>query len=154
MRAHLRLELLPVEAVQSVESNHVNLVDQVSIVMVAHRAAEDVHLGARGEKNGTAQIVLIEGILHVGETVEELGRTLVVSDVHNLVSVANVRVFNILLNGVLDRLEHGWHILGAHLGEGPVPELLGVKLVVVFRVAHAVVGATVVSEPDVVAGLV
>ena len=135
MRAHLRLELLPVEAVQSVESNHVNLVDQVSIVMVAHRAAEDVHLGARGEKNGTAQIVLIEGILHVGETVEELGRTLVVSDVHNLVSVANVWVFHILLDRVFNRLEHGRYVLGAHLGERPIPELLGVELMIVMSVA-------------------
>ena len=122
--------------------------------MVTHGTAEDVHLGARGEKNGTAQVVLVEGVLHVGETVKELGRTLVVSNVHNLVGVANVRVFNILLNGVLDSLEHGWHILGAHLGEGPVPELLSVELVMVFRVAQAVVGATVVSEPDIVAGFV
>ena len=135
VRAHLRLELLPVEAMQSVESNHVNLIDQVTVVMVAHGAAEDVHLGARGEENCTAQVVFVERVLHVGKTVKELGRTLIVSDVHNLVSVANVRLVDLLLNRVLDCLNHGWHILGAHLGEGPVPEALRILLMVMHHVA-------------------
>lgn len=70
MSTHLRLKLLPVQTVKSVKSNHVNLVDHITVVMVAHGATKDVHLGARGEQNGSSQVVLVEVLFVVSKPVE------------------------------------------------------------------------------------
>ena len=72
--------------------------------MISHCSAKDIHLGARSEQNGTAKIVLIKRIFQVRKTVEKLSCTLVVPDVNDFVSVADARIFHILLNCVLDGL--------------------------------------------------
>ena len=54
MSAHFRLELLPVKTVETVESNHVNLIYHVVVVVVAHRSLKHVHLSARGQHHSTA----------------------------------------------------------------------------------------------------
>ena len=48
MSADLRLELFPVKTVKAMQTDHVELVGQVVVVMVADSALEDVHFGARG----------------------------------------------------------------------------------------------------------
>ena len=154
MRADFRLELLPVEPVQAIKPDHVDLVDQVAIVVITHGATKDVHLGAWGEQDGSTQVVLVEALLHVGKTVEDLRRALIVPNVHNLVCVADVRILHILLDRILDRLEHGRHILGTHLGERPIPKLLRVVLMMMVRMAQTVISSSVITKPDVVAGLI
>ena len=98
--------------------------------------------------------MLEEGLLEVRETIEKLSGTLIVADVNDFVGVENVWILDILVNGVLDALKHGRDILGTHLSEGPVPELLSVVLMVMVSVAHRVSSTTVVSEPHIVASLV
>ena len=87
----------------------------------------------------------------MAEAVEELGRTLIVTNVHNLIRVKDVRVLDILLDRVLNRLEHCWYITCAHLSERPVPVALRIHLVVKLHVLHAVERASIISEPHVVA---
>lgn len=154
MGAHFGLELLPVKTMESVKSDHVNLVDELAVIVVAHTASEDVHLGAGGKQNSAAEVVLVERVLHVGETVQQLRGSLVVSNVNYFVSVSNVRVFNILLDCVFNRFEHSRNVLGAHFREGPVPELFSIVDKVMLSVFHGVRGTSVVAEPHVVAGFI
>ena len=117
MSANLRSELLPVMPMEAIQTDQVNLIDHVVVVMVAHGALEDVHLRAWGQQDGTSQVILVEGLFHGCKTVQQLGSTLVVSDIDHLVRVQDMRVLNVLLDRVFYMLQHGWHILGAHFCE-------------------------------------
>ncbi len=141
-------------SVEAIQANEVNLIDHIVVVMVAHGALEDVHLCARGQKDGTSQVILVERLLHGCETIEQLGGTLVVSDIDNLVRVQDVWVLNVLLDRVLDMLQHSWNILGAHFCEGPIPEGLWGFHMVMMSVLQTMGCSTVVAEPDIVTGLV
>ena len=46
MSANIRLELLPVETVEPVQANHIDGIDKLAVVVIAHCAAQDVHFGA------------------------------------------------------------------------------------------------------------
>ena len=48
---------MPMEAIQT---DQVNLIDHVVVVMVAHGALEDVHLCAGSQQDGTSQVILVE----------------------------------------------------------------------------------------------
>ena len=87
---------------QSVKANHVDLIDQIAVVVIAHRAAQHVHLSARGEQNCTTEVMMIEFLFHVSEAVKNLSSALVVANIHNLVGMENVGVFNILLDSVFN----------------------------------------------------
>ena len=65
MRTNIRLELLPVETMHTVQANYVDLVDQLAVVVIPHGACLDVHLGTGGEKNSTTQDILVERLLEM-----------------------------------------------------------------------------------------
>lgn len=81
MGADFRLEDLPVVTIHSVQPNHVDLSDQVTVVLVPCVALQDVHLDAGSHQDGTADVLFEELLLHVGETVEQLCGALVVANV-------------------------------------------------------------------------
>merc|ERR1712051_1067489 len=106
MSAYLRFELLPVETMETIQADKIDLIDKLTIVMVTHGASKDVHLCARGQEDGSSQVMLVEAVFEVRETIEDLSCSLVVAHVDDLVIMENVRVFNILLNSVFDELKH------------------------------------------------
>lgn len=144
-------EVRPVVSMQTVKTNHVNRFDQISIVVVPCAALSDVHLCAGSEHDSTPYVVFKERFLHGGKTIQHLSGTLVISDVDNLVCVQDLWVINVLLSCVLDVFKYGRQIISTHFRKGPVPVELRVVFVVMSRVLHAVVGATVISKPDVIA---
>ena len=154
MGANLRSELLPVVSMEAIQTNEVNLIDHVVVVVVAHGALEDIHLRAGGQKDGTSQVILVEGLLHGCKTIEKLCGALIVSDIDHLVRVQDVRVFHVLLDRVLYMLEHGWHILSAHFCERPIPECLWGFHMVMMSVFQTMGSSTVVAKPHIVACLV
>lgn len=85
--ADFRSEFLPVLTMQAIQSNQVNLVNHVVIVMVAHGSLQDIHFGARGEQDCTSEVLLVEGFFHGCETIEKLSCSLVITNVDDLVSV-------------------------------------------------------------------
>ena len=139
---------------EAIQTDQVNLIDHVVVVMVAHGALEDVHLRAGSQQDGTSQVILVEGFLHRCKTVKKLCSTLVVSDVDHLVRVQDVRVLHVLLDRVFYMLQHGWHILGAHFSKGPVPECLWGLHMVMMSMLQTMGGSAIVAEPDIVACLI
>lgn len=119
--------------------------------MVSCAALSDVHLCAGSEHNSTPDVVFKERFLQGGKTIQHLSGTLIISDVDNLVCVQDLWVINVLLSCVLDVFEHSRQIISTHFCKGPVPVKLRVVLVAMSCVLHAVVGATVISKPDVIA---
>ena len=139
---------------QPIQANHIDLVQHLIQVVIPNGASQDVHLRARGQEDGTSQVVMVEGVLHVAEAVEQLCGTLVIAKVNNPIVVQDVRLLDILLDRVFDCLQHRRDIMSAHFSKGPVPEVLSIGLMVMLDVLHAVMRASVVAEPDIVASFV
>lgn len=148
--ADLRPKIRPVVPMQTVKANHVDRFDQIAIVVVPCAALSDVHLCAGSEHDSTPYEVFKERFLHGGKTIKHLSGTLVISNVDNLVCMQDLWVINVLLSCVLDVFEHSRQIISTHFRKGPVPVELRVVFVAMSCVLHAVVGATVISKPDVI----
>ena len=154
MGTYIRLEVLPVVAKESVKTNHFDVAVKFLVVVVAHGAAKNVHLRTGSQQDCAPDKVGVEVILQVGETIEHLSCTLVVSHVNDLVSVLDVRFSHWLVNGVLNVANHSWQVIGSELCKRPVPVIFCVVMHAQLLMTLTVNRASVVTEPDVISGLV
>ena len=92
-------------------------------------------LCTRCQQNCFAQVLSIELLLKVSETVEHLSCPLVVANVGNL----------ILASELLNLEDKSWQVVLGHIGIGPIPNFFLISLVVPRRLQLAVVAASIVA---------
>ena len=135
-RGIVHVPILPKELVDAKRRNFEQSVSKVALWQTV-RVVEC----ARRQQNCLVQAVCKELFFKFGETIEYLNSALRITEVENLVSATLL----------LDHLDVGDVIVTAHFGPGKLPEFLAI--VTVLSVLSAVLRATIVSNPDIIASI-